>query len=214
MGRGQVFKAWGSMECMKLFAIMLAVCLLLCGCPQEQGHGREPGNMENGTQVPAEPSGGEDMDDGAEIPEPSPECTTDLDCMEQNIGNVCMQGICGYAQEPENEEEKLLQWDIGITLDDEEEGHRQLEGIEFDNGYLLMLEGLTSDSPQQCAQISIGEQGDEYIDKLFQDTVCPGESAYWTSGEGDEYRISIIQTGEDYAGYEYWAEAAVYRKMG
>jgi hypothetical protein len=32
------------------------------------------------------------------------ECETDLDCQQANEGNVCMDGICGYAQEPmENE---------------------------------------------------------------------------------------------------------------
>lgn len=27
-------------------------------------------------------------------------CTSDKDCMEKGVGNVCMGGICGYAQEP------------------------------------------------------------------------------------------------------------------
>ncbi|MBN2121578.1 hypothetical protein JW721_00765 [Candidatus Micrarchaeota archaeon] len=30
-------------------------------------------------------------------------CATDLDCQEANLGNVCMDGICGYAQEPMDE---------------------------------------------------------------------------------------------------------------
>ncbi len=114
-------------------------------------------------------------------------------------------------QEPEVEEEELLHWDVGVTEENEEEGTKKLQAVEFD-GYVLIVDDITDDYPYPCAALRVGDMSGEYIITLFQDKVCPGESTYWTSPEGATYRIKVFETAAGYAGYAYWADVAVYKQ--
>lgn len=113
--------------------------------------------------------------------------------------------------EPEVEEEKIVQWDVGVSYEDKEAGKRTLEAVEFD-GYILVVDDITDDKPYPCAALSVGILHETSIETLFQDKVCPGESTYWTSPEGAKYRIKVFETATGYAGYAYWANVAVYKQ--
>ncbi len=113
--------------------------------------------------------------------------------------------------EPEVEEEELVHWDVGVTEEDEEEGTKKLQAVEFD-GYALIVDDITDDYPYPCAALRVGDMSGTYIETLFQDKVCPGESTYWTSPEGATYRIKVFETAAGYAGYAYWADVAVYKQ--
>jgi len=113
--------------------------------------------------------------------------------------------------ESEVEEEELVHWGVGVTEENEEEGTKQLQAVEFD-GYALIVDDITDDYPYPCAALRVGEMSGTYIETLFQDKVCPGESTYWTSSEGATYRIKVFETAAGYAGYAYWADVAVYKQ--
>lgn len=113
--------------------------------------------------------------------------------------------------EPEVEEEELLHWGVGVTEENEEEGTKKLQAVEFD-GYALIVDDITDDYPYPCAALRVGDLSGEYIITLFQDKVCPGESTYWTSPEGATYRIKVFETAAGYEGYAYWADVAVYKQ--
>jgi hypothetical protein len=113
--------------------------------------------------------------------------------------------------EPEVEEEELVHWDVGVTEEDEEEGSKKLQAVEFD-GYALIVDDITDDYPYPCAALRVGDMSGTYIETLFQDKVCPGDSTYWTSPEGARYRIKVFETAAGYAGYAYWADVAVYKQ--
>ena len=181
----------GSKYCMKYVALF-ALALLLCGCitQQEDIH----------YEVPAEESA------------PTQEAEH-FPIVEEEEIIVEEPAQTGTPQEeepaPENEEE-LLRWDVGVT-EELDEGHRKLQAVEFD-GYVLIVDDITDDKPYPCAALRVGEMGGAYITTLFQDKVCPGNSVYWTSPEGDVYRIKVFETAAGYLGYAYWADVAVYKQ--
>ncbi|MCP4646253.1 MAG: hypothetical protein GY852_00770, partial [bacterium] len=114
------------------------------------------------------------------------------------------------GEEPEIDEEELLHWDVGVTEEVDEE-HRKLQAVEFD-GYILIVDDITADKPYPCAALRVGEMDGTYVSTLFQDKVCPGESTYWISPQGEKYRIKVFETAAGYLGYAYWADVAVYRQ--
>lgn len=176
---------------MRLLTLFLAFGLLFSGCLGyfEAEQAGEPQLVEG-----PEPVGGTPP---AEVPTAEPEAEPAPEPEPET--------------EPDVEEEELLHWEAGVTEEDEEEGHRQLQAVEFD-GYALIVDDITDDYPEPCAAIRVGDMSGTYIETLFQDKVCPGESTYWTSPEGDTYRIKVFETAAGYAGYEYWADVAVYKQ--
>jgi hypothetical protein len=174
---------------MKFLILFLAFGLLLSGCPGyfEAEQVGEPQYVETSEPIGEPPV----AEPEAEAPVASPEAEPEY--------------------EPEVEEEELVHWEAGVTEENEEEGHRQLQAVEFD-GYALIVDDITDDYPYPCAAIRVGDTSGAYITTLFQDKVCPGESTYWTSPEGDTYRIKVFETAAGYAGYEYWADVAVYKQ--
>ncbi|MBD3398618.1 hypothetical protein GF412_05245 [Candidatus Micrarchaeota archaeon] len=174
---------------MRFLMVFMALGLLLAGCPGDSG------------------SGVADVDEGLEAPEPAEESPLPAEEAEETPEEVAAEP----EEEPEIAEEEIVHWGVGVTEEDEDEGHRQLQAVEFD-GYALIVDDITDDYPEPCAAIRVGELGGTYIETLFQDKVCPGESTYWTSPEGDEYRIKVFETAAGYQGYEYWADVAVYKQ--
>ena len=83
-----------------------------------------------------------------------------------------------------------------------------LEGLEFGESYVLVLDDLSLDKPEPCAILSIYEL--ESKENIQQVKICPGEEYYWTNPEGQQYRIKVIETA---AGYSYgagWANIIIY----
>jgi hypothetical protein len=179
---------------MKYLLVFLVLGLLFAGCPQNGAAGGAP-EAETIGQEPA-PAGVAGEAAPAEVspepeaaaPEPEPE----------------------VEQEPEVEEDELLRWDVGVTEEISEE-HRKLQAVEFDN-YVLIVDDITDDYPYPCAALRVGDMSGEYIETLFQDKVCPGESTYWVSPEGGKYRIKVFETAAGYGGFAYWADVAVYKQ--
>ena len=182
---------------MRLLILFLAFGMLFSGCCGyfEFEQAGEPQLVEapEPVETPAEEPAGEpvpwnvSVEDFDEAAEPEPEA------------------------EPEVEEEELVHWDVGVTEEDEEEGSKKLQAVEFD-GYALIVDDITDDYPYPCAALRVGDMSGTYIETLFQDKVCPGESTYWTSPEGAKYRIKVFETAAGYAGYAYWADVAVYKQ--
>ena len=177
---------------MKLFALLLALGLLLSGCAQETGA------SETQWETPAEETNGQAI--GEEPAEETPE-EAPAEAVEAESESVPEETV---------EEEELLHWDVGVT-EEIDETHRKLQAVEFD-GYILIVDDITDDKPYPCAALRVGEMDGTYIKTLFQDKVCPGESTYWTSAEGTVYRIKVFETAAGYMGYTYWADVAVYRQ--
>ena len=172
--------------------MFLVFGLLLAGCISEQEVSYEV-PVEEAPQAPGEAPAEEEMLSGAEaappeIPEEAPE---------KGAGEAAP-------------EEEVVHWDVGVTEEVDEE-HRKLQAVEFD-GYILIVDDITDDKPYPCAALRVGETDGTYISTLFQDKVCPGESTYWVSPSGQEYRIKVFETAAGYMGYAYWADVAVYRQ--
>lgn len=179
---------------MKNFVVFLALALLLSGCMQEQGSVDEDVWASSGESAPE-----------AETPPAEPEEEAPADVPPE----------AESEPEPEEEgaaedEEELLRWDVGVKEEVDEE-HRKLQAVEFD-GYVLIVDDITDDYPYPCAALRVGQMGDEYIETLFQDKVCPGDSTYWISPEGGKYRIKVFETAAGYSGFAYWADVAVYKQ--
>lgn len=177
---------------MRLLVLLMVLGLIFAGCT---GSGSAPAAEET-QEVPAAPAetGGDESGEAAEEEaEPAEEAETPP-----------------VAEEAEPDEEELVHWGVGVE-EEIDETHRRLQAVEFD-GYLLIVDDITDDKPYPCAAVRVGEQTDTYVRTLFQDKVCPGESTYWTSPEGNEYRIKVFETAAGYAGYAYWADVAVYRQ--
>ena len=86
------------------------------------------------------------------------------------------------------------------------------EGILFGNSsYLLVLDDVSvvpvSDEP--CGIFSIRHSADgSVIEKLF---ICPGDSQYWTSEEGNSYRIYVVKVAAGYTQEEKWAKVLIFQ---
>ena len=185
---------------MKYFALFLVLGILFSGCLgyfEFESEG-EPRLVE----APA------DMEEApVAIPEPEPPAEEEV----QEEMEETPDGIAEPVEEIEVDEEKLVQWDVGVTYEDKEAGKRTLQVLEFGE-YILVVDDITDDKPYPCAALSIGILHETYIETLFRDKVCPGESAYWESPEGDKYRIKVFETAAGYAGYAYWADVAIYKQ--
>ncbi|MBD3389601.1 hypothetical protein GF415_01450 [Candidatus Micrarchaeota archaeon] len=175
---------------MKLLVLLMVLGLIFAGCT---GSGSTTAE-EEAQEVPAAPA----ETGGAE----SGEETAQEEQAEEEAPAV--------SDEPEPDEEEMVHWGVGVE-EEVDETHRKLQAVEFD-GYLLIVDDVTDDKPYPCAAVRVGEQTDTYVHTLFQDKLCPGESTYWTSPEGDEYRIKVFETAAGYAGYAYWADVAVYKQ--
>ncbi len=176
---------------MKILILLMVLGLILGGCTGSQ-------------DVPA---GG----DAQGVPS-VPEETGDAESGEETAPaeQAEEEGEAAASEEPEADEEELVHWGVGVE-EEIDETHKKLQAVEFD-GYLLIVDDITDDKPYPCAAVRVGEQTGTYVRTLFQDKVCPGESTYWTSPEGDEYRIKVFETAAGYAGYAYWADVAVYKQ--
>ncbi|MFP3949910.1 MAG: hypothetical protein ACLFUZ_02330 [Candidatus Micrarchaeia archaeon] len=159
-------------------------------------------------------TGSQDVPAGGETQEmpPAPQETGDAESGEETAPaeQAEEEETPAASEEPEADEEELVHWGVGVE-EEIDETHRKLQAVEFD-GYLLIVDDITDDKPYPCAAVRVGEQTDTYVRTLFQDKVCPGESTYWNSPEGDEYRIKVFETAAGYAGYAYWADVAVYKQ--
>ena len=172
---------------MRLFILAVAFVLLLFGCSQEG---------ETAYEAAAE----EPAQEG-ELPEPG--------SGGEPVGEIA-DGKAVSEEGPIVEEKELLHWDVGVKEEIDGE-HRKLQAVEFDN-YILIVDDITDDKPYPCAALRVGEMEGTYIKTLFQGKVCPGENTYWTSPEGERYRIKVFETAAGYMGYAYWADVAVYKQ--
>ena len=173
---------------MKNLAFFLVFALLFAGCVSE---------TETTYEVPvAAPL--------EQTPEPIPEIhEEEVDSEELPVPEVVVE---------ENiTEEEIVHWDVGVT-EEIDEDERKLQAVEFEAGYALIVDDLTRDKPYPCAALRIGKLDGAQIETVFQDKVCPGEDTYWTSPEGDTYRIHVFETAAGYLGYVYWADVAVYKQ--
>jgi hypothetical protein len=75
---------------------------------------------------------------------------------------------------------------------------KEYSGIRF-GAYTLLLEDLAPQERGYCALVRIvGINGSEITD-YERAQICPGESHYWVSPEGHQYRIYVVDTAAGYS---------------
>ena len=174
---------------MKHLAFLLVFVLLFSGCTQE------------------EPAYAEPLAPAQEIPQ-TPQAIPQIH--EEEIA-VDEPPLPQTPPEENITEEEIIHWDVGV-VEEIDEDERKLQAVEFEEGYALIVDDLTRDKPYPCAALRIGELEGANVITVFQDKVCPGEDTYWTSPQGDTYRIHVFETAAGYLGYAYWADVAVYKQ--
>ena len=118
------------------------------------------------------------------------------------------QTVIGECTSLESEGIIILENATQELIQNNTEQNLTLEGLEFGENYILVLDDLSLDKPEPCAIVSIYNLESE--ENLQQAKICPGEEYYWTSPEGHKFRIVVIETA---AGYSYgagWANIIIY----
>lgn len=79
-------------------------------------------------------------------------CNTDQDCMEENVGNVCMVGICGYADQPTDPEDPECVEDSDCPT--------EIPGPDYycDNGECKQTNAYLCNSDEECLEANEGNQ--------------------------------------------------------
>lgn len=142
-------------------------------------------------------------------------CVTPEETVEEPETNVSeeyekpAENITETGEENESGEVSEINETIEEEIIEESEPVEEPEDenrILFGEKYALVIDDVVWYGDKSCAAISI-----EYADggMIKKDVVCPRVSYYWTSPEGQRYRIFVAEVAAGYSG-ESWAEVYVY----
>lgn len=128
---------------------------------------------------------------------PAPACA--VRAVNESFAARCTAGQC--TKVPLSEAE--------ITISEQDNETRRKEGLSFANGsYILVFDDAVLPAYDGlCGSFSIVEAENYSI--LHQFVKCPSGSEMWTSPEGHEYRIRVLEVAAGYTG-EKWAEAIIF----
>ncbi|MDD5096446.1 MAG: hypothetical protein PHY95_02945 [Candidatus ainarchaeum sp.] len=172
--------------------ILISFALLLfAGCAQQAGNGGQasvPGSVVGST--PGAGSG--EPAAGNEAPAAPPAVENDsADPVEMGQWNLTTESVDAVNEDGQNATEK------------------DYSGIRF-GGYTLLLEDLAPQGREYCALVRIvGIEGADIME-YERAQICPGDSYYWVSPEGHEYRIYVVETAAGYSQGKIWANIIIY----
>jgi hypothetical protein len=123
----------------------------------------------------------------------------------ENITGTEEENESIYETDVENktiEQEIIEEPEESEPVEEAEEENRIL----FGGRYALVVDDVVWYGDKSCAAISI-----EYAEGgvLKKDVVCPRVDYYWTSPDGNRYRIFVSEVAAGYSG-EKWADIIVY----
>jgi hypothetical protein len=89
------------------------------------------------------------------------------------------------------------------------ETEKEYNGLVFGaNKYALVLDDIVLSGRTSCAAIGIYEVNTQKF--LKNDVICPNRDYYWTSPEGRNFRMVLLDSAAGYTGKSVWAKVIIY----
>jgi hypothetical protein len=136
---------------------------------------------------------------------PAPACA--VRSLDENFTARCVDGICEKVP-VYTENITAVEIEMNQTVNETEP--ERPEGILFAEGnYLLVLEDVVLPRHDaRCGAFSIRDAGNfSEMDKLL---VCEGSSKTWTSPEGRQFRLLVVEVAAGYTKQTKWAEVIIF----